>query len=247
MRMTTRFRKSLWMAALVGAALLGTATRARANLELDLQEDGGTVVKINVANDQGPATFSGKLGLGGAGGTDFTIFISVGFSNSPGGINGITNVGTVSITNNTGATHTLHINVSAQDFTSPSSPPSPALDLADTVSGSGIDGTLSGTFQGFADASNALFGTGFKGQLLNFAVSGQSQSFSADGLAHGFASGPKYSETILSSYTLGGGTSMTLTGGNTQTMVPVPAGLVLALSGLPFLGLPLLRRRRKLA
>src|SRR5262249_47674260 len=123
MCMTTRFRKSLWMAALVGAALLGTATHARANLELQLQSDSGTVVKVNVPANTGPAIFSGTIGAGGAGGTDFSVMISVGSSNSPGTQTGFTQEATVTIQNITGATHTLHINVSAQGFTSPNSPP----------------------------------------------------------------------------------------------------------------------------
>jgi hypothetical protein len=235
---------------LAGALLLGTATPARANLELDLQDGNGTVVHVNVPNDQGPAVFIGTLGPGGAGGGDFQIFISVGSSNSPGTNNlAYTQQGTVDIINLTGSTHTLHINVSAQNFTDPQSPP-PLL-VTDTISGSVLSGNLlSGTFQGFADTSNALFGTGFAGQNLNIGNTGQGNSFHANGSANGFSpNGVPYSLSNFLTVQLSGGGHLTLTGGNVETLqpAPAPAGMVLALTALPCLALGWLRRRTRKA
>jgi hypothetical protein len=225
-----------FLAALSGALLLAATTPARADLLLSLQE-GATVVNVQVPNNKGPASFSGTVG-------DFSIFISVGSSNSPGGSTGLAQAGTFSIVNNSGSAQTLHINMSAQGFTSPNSPP--PLMVLDTVSGSVANGSVKGTFQGFADALDKLSGQGFASGLLTFSAGGLSQSFSQNGGTFGFSpNGSTYSLSIFSDYTLSGGAQFTGTVGNVQTMpTPAPASLQFLLVGLPLVGLACLRRRR---
>jgi len=230
---------SVAAAALVGAAVLGSPTRADAAFELRLSEDGGAPIVVNVPSSTGPAIYSGLVG------SDFLISLSVGTSNSPGGLNGLVQDANITIQNLSGSSHVLHISASAQDFTSPNSPP--PLYLLDTVSGTLVNGSVSGNFQGFADASNALFGTGFAGQNLLFSAAGLSQSISGNGSAFGFSpNGNPYSISIFANFTIGGGSLLTLTGGNAQTAAaPAPAALVLALTGLPVFGVAGWIRRRR--
>ncbi len=230
-----RFRKHLPWVALAVVALFGTANPVRAGIELDIQEDNGIVHRFTTGN------FSGTIG-------DFTIAAAFGSSNAPGGSNALTQLAAFSVTNNDSSTaHVLHISVSATGFTSPQSPP--PLNLLDTVSGSVVNGDVTGDFQGYADASDVLFGKGFASSDLTFSTVGSSKSFSADGGKGGFSpDGNTYSESIFANYSLSGGSSLTVTGGNTQTIpTPAPAGAVLALTGLPLLGIGGWLRRRKQA
>jgi hypothetical protein len=213
---------------------------------MTIQEDGGKVETFTaVAANGGTVSWSGGFGLSGKGGSDFNIALAWANSNSPGStLQGVANQANVFVVNNTGSEHTLHINVSAQGFTSPTSPP--PLNVLDTVSGSGISGSVSGDFQGFADATNALFGTGFASSDLIFNWNGQSQSTAVNGSQYGFSpDANQYSLSIFGNFTFGANASVTLTGGNVQTVpTPTPAGLALVLAGLPILGLRYLRRRR---
>jgi hypothetical protein len=239
-----RFRKFLpLVAVLVAAGILGMPAQARASFVLTLQADAGPTTTVTVGADAGPATFTGTIGT-------FSIFIAFGSSTSPGGpTNSITQEGTIAIVNTGGGTHTLHINASSQGFTSPNSPP-PLL-VVDTISGTLVSGTLSADFQGFVDATNTLFGKGFAAPLLTIpSMTGSSLSFKADGgPVPGFSpNGATYSMSVFENLTLSGGGSLTLTGGNVQTVAtPEPATMVLALSALPFLGVVWSRRRRKQA
>jgi len=238
------------LAAFAALALLTVGgSRARADLALTLQEDNGTVVTVQVPLNTGPATFSGDLNTTGAVAIgDFTIFLSIGSSNSPGTSgSALTSAATITITNNTSTNHTLHINASAQGFTTPNSPP--PLTVMDTVSGSLVSGSVSGDFQGFVDTSNTLFGTASPAPLLTFSASGMSQSIAVNGhSATPFnPNGSTYSMTIKSNFTLGGHSSLTLTGGNVQAIpTPEPSTLASGFVGLGLLGgLGWLRRRSR--
>ena len=116
----------------------------------------------------------------------------------------------------------------------------------DTTSGTLVNGHISGDFQGFADATDTLFGKGFAAPDLTFSESGLSQSFSKNGSKSGFSpNGSTYSLSVFGNFTLNGGSNVTLTGGNVQTVAtPVPSSGVLILSGLPLLGLGFWLRRR---
>jgi len=179
---------------------------------------------------------------------NFTVFGTLGTSNSPGSISAMTTVGSFSITNTDTATHTLTITASAQNFTSPQSPP--PLTLLDSVSGNLVSGsgnpTATGTFQGSAEAPNGTT----TGQLLTFSANGTSQSFSADGSVYGFApNSNSYSMSITETITLSGGATLLFTGGDVQAVMiaPAPSSVLLFLSSLPVLGSVWASRRRKFA
>jgi len=231
---------SKWLlrsALLAGAVLVSTGSPARASIDLTLTEGSSTVSRSNP--DSG-----GSVSYSGAVGSDFSVLIAYGDSNSPGGQTALTQAGSIVITNNSSSAATITITVSAQDFTSPVSP---SLQVLDTVSGSVATGSLiSGSAQGFADSSNALFGEGFASTLLQFGPNSSGTSFSVNGNVGGFNSGPKYSLTFTETFTLAGNSSLTLTGGNVQTALPEPTSLMAAFTAVPFLGLGAWLRRRKL-
>lgn len=245
-------RRVLLVLAVIGVvAMAGLASAARADFELTLQVSNGTTqgtkVTIDVPADSGPATYSGTIGLNGATGAQvFDIFLSVGTSNSPGGMNAISNLSNVLITNETNSIYSLAIGVSAQGFDSPESPP--PLTVQDTISGSVMTGTVTGTAQGFADATNTLFGKGFAGSVLGISATVGGSSFSQTGSAYGFSpNGATYSETLIENLTFSGGAAVTVTGGNVEVLTPAPSAAVLVCAGAPFLGIWSYRRARRTA
>lgn len=237
-----RFTKwPLWVAVLAGAFMLGTANPARADMQLQLIEGTSTTTASSTSN-AGPVLYNGNVG------SDFTVTIAYGDSNSPGGLSALAEESTTKITNNSSNDATITIQVSAQGFNSPESPP--PLTVLDTVSGSVLTGGLvSGTAQGFADSTNALFGTGFASTLLKFGPNGPSTSFAQNGAVGGFSpDGKTYSLTFTETFTLAGHTTITLSGGNVQAVVPEPTSMLAAISAMPFLALGAwLRRRRQVA
>jgi hypothetical protein len=228
--------KSLWMAAtLAGAVTLGMSAPARASIQLRITEVGVPGATVTVTNpvNTGPVNFTGPLG-------DFTINVAFGSSNSPGGVIGFVQQGTNSIVNNSGATHELLIDVSAQGFTSPTSPP--PVGVLDSFAATIVTGTVTGTFKGTADATNALFGTGYTnaGLNLSFTATGPANSVAANGVAStGFSpAGATYSLSSFADLNLTGGAILTGHLGNEVTFpaVPEPASLAMAFSGLGLLG-----------
>ncbi|HWG42131.1 MAG TPA: hypothetical protein VN688_05045 [Gemmataceae bacterium] len=263
-----RFTKWLPCVAAIGAVLmLGTVSPVRADIELQLQVDGGSVVTYDVANNQGPVMFSGGIGASGASGSsngslvtgttgsgagfnDLTITYAGGTSNSPGNTSALANQGSFTITNNDSSiTHSLHLSVSAQGFTSPNGS---NLGLADTVSGSvAAGGQVSGSANAFADATNTLFGTGFgsPGLALTIPVTtSPALGFSVSGVSpDGFSpNGNTYSLTFGVDLTLTGGTVFTGNNGNVVA-TPEPSSMVAAFTAVPFFGLVTWLRRRKQA
>lgn len=266
------FRLAKWLpcvAVLAGAVLLGMASPAHATIELTLTQVGGPTTSVTSPSDQGPVI----IGTVNAGLPptitpttfgDFTIALASGSSNSPGSSLNAQTAGVLSnfgltpfsIVNNSATEQSLIITISAQNFSSPNSPP--PLDVFDTVSGTVSGGSVTGTAQGFADASNTLYGDGnsslpggFAGALLTFAGTNGtlSGSISQSGIVSGFSpNGATYSLTFTETITLTAGASLTLTGGNVQTLpTPEPASMMAAFTAVPFLGLGAWLRRRKQA
>jgi hypothetical protein len=240
------FRFVIWLpcvAALAGAIMLGTAGPARADIELTL------------TNLSTGATASGDPGVTGStdvytGGTlgNIQIMGSIGFTTSSTSTNAITELDTYSLTNTGTTAQTLQIMVSANGFTTPSAPP--PMDIFDTISGSTATGSISGTAQGYADASNTLGGTGFSnpGLALSYSASGPSQPFQGtlSGFSPGFSNSGAYALTFIETITLDAGASVTLTGGNVQSVAtPEPTSVITACTAVPFLVLGAWLRRRK--
>jgi hypothetical protein len=241
-----RFHHKLAVAAfLVVAGVLGITKPAAAGIEIDYSIDSGSRTFGNSSSGSSVTFTSTDVGGKGL----FSVDISVGTTNTPGGAFAL-----VTQSNNTVATlyssgsHTLHIYVSSTGFTSPQSPPPAILGNASSITENG--GHTDVTFTSYGDTSNTLFGT------TGSSVTSVSTSYSANdqtGVGSGSNStlfspnGNKYSLTNIGDYTLTGGTSLTVVSGNTKvTPTPVPAGMTLALSGLPVLGLGYWFRRRQL-
>jgi hypothetical protein len=91
------------------------------------------------------------------------------------------------------------------------------------------------------DRNNQLYGVSGASTAATAPVlfSGTAQtpsaSFSGSSLASNVNPGSLYSITQIGNYNFGAGASMTLTGGVSETVNPVPSALVLVLSGSPVL------------
>jgi len=233
------------IAAIVAATfgILGMPAAARADFQLTLTDGTNTATySSTAANPNFVASPLAGVQIGQL------AVSSMAFSNSPGGANAIVGASTFTLYNQSASAQTFTISVLATGFNSPQSPP--PLSLLDTVSGSIGNGTVTGTFQGFADTSaNATAGSGTAGQLLNFSASGSSQSFSVSGSADNVFSpdGSTYSLSLVETVTLSGGAIFTVTTGNVSAVMPAPSSVLLLLSSLPVLGSVWASRRRKIA
>jgi hypothetical protein len=229
----------------VGAALFGSGPPARAGyIEVDYSIDGGA--KTMIASGNGSAFFSGTLG------GQFNVSLGFAASGSPASLsqglayNPFTNnyVSALYANDGSGTTHTLTIYVSSTGFTVPTGN---NLTLGSSASITEVSGGTTVSFTSYADTSNALWGmTGPSTSIVPFSVSGgQSGSANASTLFSTVGSNP-YSLTNVGSYTMLGGTNITLVGGTTTVTTPAPPGLFMALTGLPFLAVGgWLRFRRK--
>jgi hypothetical protein len=109
-----------------------------------------------------------------------------------------------------------------------------------------IGGTMNGSLssvrsQAFFDSSNKLFGTGGTPSANQLFTSSGPFSGSAD---FGVTGGTPYSLTEIITITAGAGGGAG--SGDAGIVAPAPAGLVLALTGMPFLGLGVWLRRRSI-
>jgi hypothetical protein len=222
---------ALAMAVLTAGLLIGTAAPARATFELSLQEDGGAITQVATGADFTPLTFSGTFG-------DFAVTFFGATSTNSATLSDIMS-STTTVLNSSGMTHTLAFYVSQQDFTLPTST---SLNVE-----SGLGGSLvAGTYQAYADQNNNLNGTSdFTNGLQTATLIGATfATGSANGLFTRIAGSP-YSLTSVATFTLDGSVSTTFADNVNVTAVPAPAGMVLALTSLPFLGIGAWLRRRK--
>lgn len=244
-----RFGRCLTLAAaLAGAVLLGTATPARATFEVILTDVNlGTNLTIvdNDSNDSNGAAKTIQYNNSAFG--NFNVNITA-RTNSPGGT--ISGLGvadrlqdvTITTTNIGSGSDTLKFQVISDGFNTPGVGGQTAL-LTNALASTAIDAGGSGTF------TSSVTG------ISTFTTSAASLT-DTDVLSDG--SGPKlsdksslyfvldkspYTVSNVMSITLANGGSAQFTGTTTVT-APAPAGLVLALAGLPVLGLGYLRRRR---
>lgn len=255
-----RFAKWLpCLAAIAGAVMLGTASPARAGIEIQLSLTEGTnsasaiydettnswVSQSLTGSTTGSFSYSsGKITFNGTVG-DFSTLFSYASSNSPGTTYlADANNGNDFVTNNATSNQSLTVEVSATGFTSPNSPP--PLPVKDTITASMISGTGSATAQGYADATDALGGTGFASSPLSISSIPQTTSASDNGGTYGFSpNGAAYSLTFTSTFALSGNGQLNVLGGGVSTAVPEPASMMAALSAVPFLALGAWMRCRK--
>ena len=251
----SRFRKSLLLAMiLAGAIVLGGPAGARADFTLQVFQDGVQLLDQSFSTNQ--VQFNQTVGA-------YYVTGDILYTNNPGDINnGNIQISGMTIEDNDGKQHTLSLVLSANNFTSPGQAGSQML-LSSTASitGTGLLGPSdSFTYQGYADANNNLFGTTSPppvgGVASGGAVTTGLSSFTmADGTLTQGKTDTKtatfvrtqdlYSLTSVSTFTMTGGGSIGFAT-STAAALPAPAGIVLALSGVPLLGLGhWLRRRRQ--
>jgi len=218
------------VAALAVAVLLGTSYPARAAFSLTLHETGfaDQTITDNGAGDLSSAT-GGVITFAGTYGT-FDIQISVGTSNSASGAQPAQlTINNTSITSTSGGS--LTVTLTDTGFTAPGTGnafldtqlSTTQLPLGSTVtSHSEVNGTAGGDV------------------ALNTVSGGLREDIVAIGTT-------PYTLSNVTTFNLAGAGTLQFTGITTATAVPAPAGVVLALTGLPVLGLGWLRRRRKRA
>jgi PEP-CTERM motif len=258
--MTHRRSFLLSTAALAGAVLLGTASPARATLQLRISTDNGatfsTMITDNGPGDTNPAVggIGATFALPGGGNVMFTVS-----SNQPIPVN-FSQIRQVELAM-AGSTdvsfpgQTFIIDVTDTNFNRPSG----LSTLTSETSSTGFQGThpsqASVTFQSWADNNNIAFGgtpqnpsagaftpgPQVEPSNTNFGGPNPPDTVSINSLAT-----PPLSLTnrfTVSNVFIPAGGSLQLTGTATLAAVPEPATLVSALIGLPMLG-AFWRRRR---
>jgi len=242
-----RFTQLLTLVALVGAAILGLSPPACADFHVtltDVNTNQTLTIYDNGANDG--SGNNNKIQYNGTFG-NFEVYITA-TTNSPGGpINGLgvaDRLQDVTITTKndsaTPGSDTLTFGVFSDGFTDPGAPGQKLL-LTNALASSSIDVGGSGTFTSWANApfyqadpvtltdTDIANGIGLKKSALTFTLD----------------QGPyPYTLSNQLGITLDSGSSGQFTGTTTLTS-PAPAGIVLALTGLPVLGLGWLRLRKR--
>jgi len=240
------------MAILMGIAILGAPGQANAAYAVQVFDDGILQGGITTGGAGNSLVFFGST-------THFSISNGSGLSNNPGTQGGsnldLSSNEQVSTTFGVaGGTHTIQIVLSQTDWGAPTGTP---LALSSSAGGSigyvaGTNGlatdSVTATYQGFLDNTNALFGQPGAGATP---IQNASASLGSPGTAP-----LVFSPGTSINYTVPGGTPFSLTdvltftfalsagsgqdtanfSGSTVAAVPAPAGLVLAAAGLPFLG-----------
>jgi len=228
-----RFRRlqSLGAVTLIGAAILGAPSRAQATFKLTIADsDGNSVTAIDQgANDLDPAhsgriVYSGGLGV-------FDIALDTGTSNSPGTPNlAQLTINSTSISSN-GFTGDKTLTITLQDdgFTQPQSGA-----VTSQISATQLPGGSKVEFQSFL---NGNAGT-------KLTLNGIGGASTQDLLTNGTNPYTLKDVTTITFHGLGLNQGLTVQTTGLTAVTPAPAGLVLALSGVPFLSLAWLRRRK---
>jgi len=243
---------------LAGAMLLATPPPAQASFQVRVYDDGvlqGGITAIGSGNN---LVFFGTT-------THFSLTNGSGLSNNPGSPGGsnlaLNNTSQVSTTfGATGGTHTIRIELTQDGWLAPTSNP-----LALSSSGGGSisnvsPGTTSVTshYQGFLDNTNTLFGQPGAGSTplqtasaTQTGVGTSSLVFSPATAMNNVPGGTPFSMTEVLDFvfTLSAGSGQSTANVSASTAAiatPAPAGVVLALTGVPFLGVGAWFRRRRL-
>jgi len=237
------------LAALAGLMIVGTASPARADLELQITIDGNVFAPFTGPSGtfvtNGITTFNGV-----------TVVVSSAASNSPGDPTSANTTGAtnkITVANN--AAHTVVINYGDTGFNSPTAPP--ALTMTSQLGGS-VDTKLAAgssiTFQSYADPANrqnstpGTFTTGLQNTYKqgNVTAAGSFALTDATPLTISTLASP-YSMTSVTSVSIAAGSSgavFNFSSSSQLTPTPEPSTIALAFAGLPALGLVWARRKR---
>jgi len=237
------------VALLVGAAILGAPAQAWAAFTLtltDFNNNTSSVVATTTITDNGPGDsdpLTGRISFNGALGTEFLVQGDFATSNSANNVQPARltiNNTTITSLDNVGLAvsqmRTITVTVSDDGFTAPGIGPA---GMESRLSSTDLPNTAQVTFQSFVNGTGGTLLT-----LNNVSAAGVRASDQVN-----IGTSP-YTLSSVTTYTVQGQgltTALTLQStGITAVAVPAPAGLVLALTGLPFAGLGCwLRRRRK--
>jgi hypothetical protein len=206
---------------------------AHADLEIALQEDAGAVTVVATGPSFTTASFTGNFG-------DFTVTLFGASSDNGASLSDLLE-STVSVKNNSAATHTLHLYVTQNGYTLPSGT---TLRVESGLGGSVNAGsvTLTNIFQAYADKNNNLFGT------ADFTNGPQNASQVGSTFDTGSATGnftrlaTPYSVTSVANLQLTAGGQVNKADHINLTAVPEPTSVLLLGSGL--VGLAAMARRR---
>jgi hypothetical protein len=244
----------LALATLAAVFLLGTPQTARANINIYLQEDAGSIFLVGTGADFTSATFTGTFGPGGVGGTDFSVTIEGGSSTNNATLSDLLN-STNAIQNTSSATHTLHVWVSQANYTLPAGTP---LSVESGLGGSVNNGTLTlaNIYQAYADKNNNQLGTPAAGPAITDFTNGpqtaaaNGSTFDTGSAVGAFSRTGNFSLTSVANIALTAGSKINFSAHvnvtGPGTVIPEPS--TMALAGLGSLGLIgyALRRRRSL-
>jgi len=236
--MVSCFRKSLLTSAILSAVLAFAPQAARADMEVTFQEDAGPITTLTAASFAG-ISFNSTVG-------DFKVqFFGVTADDATPSSDLMSSV--TKLSNTSGATHTLHINVTETDYTLPGGIGS-SLDMTShiggTVSAGGSGQKLA--FQSYASNSNLDFdtsGTSTGKQTPDISLKSSFDS-TPDPSATFLRGSGLYSVTTTNDVTLVAGGAVNYATSTTLTITPAPAGLLLALGAVPGLGIGAWMRRR---
>jgi hypothetical protein len=238
-------KNSALLLGLAVVGLLGAASPAAATIEVDYSIDGGART-FGAASATNTVIWT-QTGLGGL----FDVTLSFNTSNAPGTPQLATVTGSqnqVFTTATYSGEHHLTFFISANGFTSPQSPPPTQLSVAATTLLANSVNPVVTTYTGFASTSNALFDMSQTSTPTgNYSANGQFGSGSGSALSSLFSpNGATYSLTKRLDLDITGPAGITNLSSNLQvTPTPVPAGIVMALSGMPVLGIGAWMRRRR--
>lgn len=235
--------RCLMPALLVGGLTVLSASSARADLQVTLQEDGGAVVTVIDV----PSGTSGTYGSPPIVFGDFTVNQLGASSNSPGTPTLSKELSsTVDLTNNSSASHTLTIMVTDVGFTAPNNgfPIVYRSNFSPTVAVGGTGQT--GTFQGYVDPNNAPFGTTTTSgpQPLDLSSVG---AFSSSATGSFTNSGGTYSVSSKTTLVFAGNGDINYSTSIILSPTPEPGTMAMAVAGLPLVGLVTWLRRRRTA